>query len=200
MYCCHGIAAKPRADHLRHADHHYWRIFVHLFAFADEYNFPQLRGDIMTIAIALDCARRSQYGKGIAIIKIQAMCDMLPTSSTLYTYIAKSYAFYVSFDNEEKYANYPAPFLVKVLRNCAPIFSKDIAASGGELRDPCSFHEHDGELDNTQCRERQRKDGVFYNSFLTVCMQGVYEYDKRDAPRVDQKKANGVKIEESMAS
>jgi hypothetical protein len=50
---------------------------------------------------------------------------MLPTSSTLYTYIAKSYALYSSFGDEERFVKYLAPFLVKVLQNCAPIISKD---------------------------------------------------------------------------
>jgi hypothetical protein len=80
------------------------------------------------------------------------------------------------------------------------MISKDTSASEQELRDPCSFHEHNGEPDNVQCEERQRKDGAFYNSFLTVCMQGVYEYDKQYAVRIEQRNADELKVEESMAS
>jgi hypothetical protein len=191
------MGLKLCVDHLRCADHHYWHIFLDLFAFADEFNFPQLRDDIMTVAISLDWARRVQYRKARAGIKIREMCDMIPSSSTFYTYIAKSYALWVFFDNEEKYADHPAPFLLKVLQSCAPLHSKDGAALEEELRDLCVFHEHVGEPDETQCRQRQGQDGAFYNSFLAICMQGVYEYDRICEARIERKKASALKLEES---
>jgi len=167
-----------------------------MFTFADEYDMPQLRDDVMTVAIELDCAWRVKADPHrIGLINIPRMCDMLPANSTLYKYIAKSYALWGNFAGEDK-ARFPQPFLLDILRNCTPLCRKDKSELKEELRNPCCFHEHVGEPAAEQCRQRQLQDGPFYNSFLGACMQSVYEYDKVCAAQAPEKE---VKLEESMA-
>ena len=159
---------------------------------------PQLRDDIMTVAIELDWAWRAKKPaeQGISPLSVGRMCEMLPTNSTLCRYIAKGFALWGNFDFDVKLPNFPHSFLLHVLRHCAPLCRKDKTKLKEELRNPCCFHEHIGEPAVEQCKQRQLQDGPFYNSFLSACMQGVYEYDKVVAARAQEK---GLKLEESMA-
>lgn len=110
----------------------------------------------------------------------------------MYQYLAKTYAFFVAFDDPLA-ETFPAPLLLEVLRNCAPLKWKSQYEQMRELRDWCGFHEH-GDGERKKCELRQVEDGASYGSFLGACMQRVYAYD--EAVKAQDE---GVKAEEAEA-
>lgn len=156
----------------------------------------------MTVAVELDWAWHSQNPKSsLPRCNIVRMCSMLlPSNFKLYQYLAKSNALHGSFGDSEYYDTMPAPFLLEVLRNCAPLRRKVGAELERELRDPCSFHEHGSGSPKAECKQRQHQDGPFYNSFLSACMQSVYAHDKALATRAQARQEDDIKAEESMAA
>jgi len=162
--------------------HYYYELFFELSIFADQYDVPQLRRDIMTILVDLEkqlyirklCRSFGNLGYGL--------WSKLPDTAPIRLLMATEIASKWQRDVPEKdwILELPQAIVVDVLH---VILTKQRDASRAKALDtaigwPCDYHEHKNEQERTECESIQAADTPFYVSFLRACMTEVYKIDE----------------------
>jgi hypothetical protein len=135
-----------------------------LYAFAEVYNTPQLREDVMTVLVEVSRLNSSRVSNCLkAIVELY---DSLPSSSPICRYLVKSVAANTSFTEKMRFHLEPLPPMVLIdMVMVLGVLKGDYCDNvKGELNDSCNFHDHKTEV--VDCKGRQQLDGTFYASLL----------------------------------
>jgi hypothetical protein len=151
-------------------------MFIKIFAFADEFDIPQLRDGVITLVVGLDHSHLTSESN------ISAMHEMLAPHTSLYRFLI--HAVILQCDLNTYAHNLPREILVNLIFWALPIETVDAVASKKKLQDSCKFHEHVDGRNTTACKASQGKDEFFYLSLLDACQELVNDSDGETAESV----------------
>lgn len=118
-------------------------VLLKLYIFADEYDHPQLRRDVLQIFIM----HTEKYKKCVPIKSISEAYSRLPSNSPLLRFLVDHYAFdWGSTEPKKTESEHPLHFLYSLafkLQNQANNFELPRKVQSPYLNE-CDYHEHDG--------------------------------------------------------
>lgn len=154
-----------------------------LWAFADVYNTPQLRDDVMTALIEVCKINKKQTSPDDVITAAYEVYDALPSTKPICRFLINWLVVNLRYDEAvtRKYLEVGSTeCLVDFLMQFDTYGDGSRRTYGRSLGYSCVFHEHGGVWaglagDNTlyDCWQLQLEDGAVYAGFLRACMSEV---------------------------
>lgn len=155
----------------------YYSLFVDLSVFADQYDVPQLRKDIMTVLVDLESQFHTNGMKTCTSLCASTLVGRLPDTAPIRRYIAQQVAriWQKNHSSRSFLDRFPRAFVTDILQAILSVPRSVLPAKAlkpTRLR-PCNYHEHRTTDDENACKEQQAADGSFYLGFLKACMREV---------------------------
>lgn len=193
------IASLTEGKEFRFTEKH---MFVHhlarLYAFAEVYNTPQLRQDVMTVLVELVDLNSDKISQKDIFKAVEELYDAIPSTASICRYLVRRVAVQSSFSDRWKplLETSPHAFLVDMLMTIGPR-KFDRTKFKEENRSSCKYHDHELKTeymtDTLQCMRRQRRDGAFYASFLRSCLSEVSAAEDCKAASMSRKEIKGLR-------
>ncbi|KAF2128458.1 hypothetical protein P153DRAFT_397531 [Dothidotthia symphoricarpi CBS 119687] len=164
------------------SDHEYFSCFIALSVFADQYDTPQLRRDVLTLLVELDNYNWDRKGKlcynRYYRRSAQKAYTSLPPNAPIRQYLIKRFAYSMACKkvNVTSLMRVPQEFVVDVLLLITAQPKKNLLRENlvNNLKDCCDFHEHVAEVEREVCRDGQSRDVQFYTSFMRAIVDQVH--------------------------
>jgi hypothetical protein len=152
-----------------------------LYAFAEVYDTPQLREDVMTVIVELCRQNSMKVSQRDCLQASQELYDALPSNSPICRYRVTRLAVYSSFKGTTRLNLEPLPraFLIDTLMVVESL-KGDKTKVKDEIQNSYNYHNHNSETEIVDCKKRQKKYGAFYISLMRACLDGVYAAEDGD--------------------
>lgn len=118
-------------------------VLLKLYLFADEYDHPQLRRDVLQVFIR----HTNKYTHCVEFETISKAYDRLPSNSPLLRFLVDHYAYEWNPPNDTTERSLPVQFLYSLaITLCAQAASLQLPRTvKSPYLDDCDYHEHDAE-------------------------------------------------------
>lgn len=157
-----------------------------LFIFADQYDVPQLRRDIMTLLVDLEKQLRASGQPLCNHVDGSKCTNRLPQNAPFRRYLVRRAALdkLCSADDENPrniFTSLGKDFSGDILDAILAmpkdqLLTKSLKAM---IESVCEFHEHKSNQGRLLCEEQQAADKSFYVGFFRACMMEVKREERR---------------------
>lgn len=173
------------AESIFDTEHRFVVHLARLYAFAEVYDTPQLRCDVMVALGELVACNENMVSATDCLDAVRELCDAVPLGAPIFRFLIMKLILIGDFTSEgwrEQLENLPAAILVDFIE---PSSESKIAPFHNSLEEQlllcCEFHDHEDDDHRDNCETIQIRDMAFYRSFARACMNEVYAIEDGEA-------------------